>query len=115
MIELEYALGPGIADVALSLGIFGDGVKCFEVILPSAAAVFGPLPERGRLSCRLGDLRLQRGRYFVNVGLYPPGWGYIYDHHWQMHVLDVTADGAARGEVSGVLALDPVWSVDRVA
>jgi lipopolysaccharide transport system ATP-binding protein len=114
-VELDYVLGPAIADVALSLGIFSDAVKCFEVILPSAAAVFGALPERGRLCCRLPDLRLLRGRYFVNVGLYPPGWGYIYDHHWQMHPVDVTGDSSgARGEVSGVLACDPVWSVDRV-
>jgi lipopolysaccharide transport system ATP-binding protein len=115
VVELDYTLGPGVTDVALSLGIFSDGLKCFEVNLPSATAVFGPLPERGRLCCRLGDLPLVGGRYFVNVGLYPPGWDYIYDHHWQMHVLDVTGNGAAAGEVSGVLALDPVWSVDRVA
>jgi lipopolysaccharide transport system ATP-binding protein len=53
-IELDYRLHAPLPDVALSLGIYSAArVKCWEALLPSAAAVFGPLAARGTVRCEL--------------------------------------------------------------
>jgi lipopolysaccharide transport system ATP-binding protein len=89
-VEFEYGITRPLADFALTLGIYAENnVKCFETCIPSANAAFGCLPEQGRLRCRLPELPLMGGRYYVNLGLFPPDWNYVYDHHWQMHVLHI--------------------------
>ena len=110
-IELTYGLAKPLPDLALSIGLsnIAHG-KCFESFVPSANAVFGPLGERGVLRCELGELPLLPGRYYVDVGLYPPGCEFIYDYHWQMHPLDVEGDEDPRARRSGVVSLRPVWS-----
>lgn len=111
-VELEYQLGRPLPDLILSLGIYNEAhVKCFETIVPSARAAFGPLDEQGRLRCHLPALALLGGRYYVNVGLYPTDWAYVYDYHWQMHTFFVASDDETTAAVSGVVALHPVWSV----
>jgi lipopolysaccharide transport system ATP-binding protein len=72
--------------------------------------VFGPLGTQGTLRCELAGLPLLSGRYYVNVGLYPPDCDYIYDYHWQMHPIGVVAATSGTG-VSGVVALEPRWSL----
>ena len=111
-IHLDYEVAEGIDDVALSVGIFSEGhVKCFDVVLASAAAVLGPLGRAGTIRCRLPALPLLAGEYFINVGLYPLAWDFVYDYHWQMHALRVVADREIGGEVSGVVALSPAWGL----
>jgi lipopolysaccharide transport system ATP-binding protein len=115
-IELDYRLHAPLPDLALSLGIYSTArVKCWEALLPSAAAVFGPLAERGTVRCELPALPLLRGRYHVSVGLYPPGCDYVYDYHWEMHPFAVAGPAAADAEVSGVLALAPTWTVAQTS
>jgi lipopolysaccharide transport system ATP-binding protein len=110
-IELDYHLRTPLPDVALGLGIYSAArVKCWEALLPSAAAVFGPLAERGTVRCELPALPLLAGRYHVSVGLYPPGCDYVYDYHWEMHPFAVAGPTHPAAEVSGVLALAPAWS-----
>jgi lipopolysaccharide transport system ATP-binding protein len=110
-IELDYRLWQEMPDVALSIGIYSAAhVKCWETALPSATAVFGPLGTQGTLRCELAGLPLLSGRYYVNVGLYPPDCDYIYDYHWQMHPIGVVAATSGAG-VSGVVALEPRWSL----
>jgi lipopolysaccharide transport system ATP-binding protein len=110
-IELSYRLAKPLPDLALSLGVsnIAHG-KCFESFVPSANAVFGPLGESGMLHCELAELPLLPGRYFVDVGLYPPDCKFIYDYHWQMHPIDVVGDDDPRARRSGVVSLRPVWS-----
>jgi lipopolysaccharide transport system ATP-binding protein len=111
-IELDYHLPAPLFDVALSLGIYSAArVKCWEVLLPSVTAVFGPLAEHGTVRCELPALPLLAGRYHVSVGLYPPGCDYVYDYHWEMHSFAVGGPAHAAAEVSGVLALTPTWSL----
>ena len=111
-IELDYHLRTPLPDVALGLGIYSAArVKCWEALLPSATAVFGPLAERGTVRCDLPALPLLAGRYQVSVGLYPPGCDYVYDYHWEMHPFAVAGPTHATAEVSGVLALAPAWSL----
>jgi len=112
-IELEYSLTKSRPDMALTLGIYSDThVKCFEVTIPSVREAFGPLAECGALSCHLPKLPLRAGCYYINVGLYPPDWDYVYDYHWQMHPLRIFDDGPAiPHDIAGVVSVRPVWSV----
>jgi len=118
-VELEYRLEKPLPDMAVTLGIFNEAhVNCFEIAVSSTQAAFGNLSRTGVLRCHFPELPLLAGRYYVNVGLYPPDWDFVYDYHWEMHGLDIVHRPGATPEVSGVVALDPVWSViaeDRIA
>jgi lipopolysaccharide transport system ATP-binding protein len=112
-IELEYRLTRPIPDLILSLAIHNAAhVKCYETIIPSVRAAFGPLAERGRLVCQFPSVPLLAGHYFVDPGLYPTDWGYVYDYHWQMHGLTIIGEEEAHAQVSGVAALRPTWTVE---
>jgi lipopolysaccharide transport system ATP-binding protein len=112
---LEVRLPSRHADFAISVGVFsGAHVKCFEVLVRSAPAVFGLLEERARLCCTLPGLHLLPGEYSVVVGLYPPGIDHAWDYHWHMHRIRVSGD-VANGDVSGVLNVVPRWRADVVS
>ena len=100
-----------MCDLILSLGICTEATQCFEVVMPSATLALGALGEQGSICCMLPAVRLLPGRYFVNVGLYPTDWAFVFDYHWQMHVLEVTGAVHASHAVSGVVAMDSVWSL----
>lgn len=111
-IELQYHLAKPLQDMILSLSIYNEGyVKCFETMIPSMRAAFGPLQDSGNVRCHLPEMPLLPGRYYVNVGLYPTDWAYIYDFHWLMHALYVTTQDTTSGTVSGVVHLRPQWSI----
>lgn len=113
IVELDYRVASApLLDAAISLGIYSAAeVKCFEVCIDSTRETFGPLTDSGTLRCRIPRLPLQPGTYFVNVGLYPPNFDFVYDYHWQLHELRVAGTRPPAADVSGVLALDPSWSV----
>lgn len=113
-IELDYSLRRPMADLTVLLGIFNEAnVKCFETSLPSVQADFGSLNETGCLRCYLPELPLLPGQYYINVGLYPTNWDYMYDYHWQMHGLYVESAAPIPGGATGVLNLTPTWSIDK--
>jgi lipopolysaccharide transport system ATP-binding protein len=110
-IEMDYHLTKSLPDLTLILGIYNEtNVKCFETVIPSMTDAFGSLSGEGRLSCTLPGLPLLGGRYYIVVGLYPPDWSYIYDYHWQMHLLRMVSQRELSSGVSGVISLEPVWS-----
>ncbi len=110
-IEMDYHLTKSLPDLTLILGIYSEtNVKCFETVVPSMTESFGPLTEEGSLSCFLAKLPLLSGRYYIVVGLYPPDWSYIYDYHWQMHLLQIVSQRELSSGVSGVISVEPVWS-----
>jgi lipopolysaccharide transport system ATP-binding protein len=110
-IVLEYTLSVPLPDMALILGIYSEiNVKCFESVIASTTATFGPLNNAGCLSCHLPILPLLPGRYYVDVGLYPTDWNYVYDYHWRMHVLHVTSSSPTPPGLSGVISVTPIWS-----
>jgi len=112
-IELEYQLARPLPDMILSVGIYNElHVKCFETIIPSLQAAFGALSERGTVKCELPELPLLSGRHYINVGLYPTDWGYVYDYQWQMHQIWIVGPDEPLFDISGVVALRPVWSND---
>ena len=68
-----------------------------------------PLKEKGRFSCTLPEVPLLPGRYYVDIGLYPPDWDYAFDFQWHLHSFEVT-DERASDNVSGIVSICPVWS-----
>ncbi|MGH7767119.1 MAG: ABC transporter ATP-binding protein [Candidatus Binatia bacterium] len=110
-VELEYRLMKPLPDMTVTLGIFNEAhVNCFEVAVPSTQAAFGTLSITGVLRCRFPELPLLAGRYYINVGLYPTDWDFVYDYHWEMHSLNIVSRPGGRSEISGVVALAPIWS-----
>lgn len=111
-IELEYELAKPLSDIALTLGIYSEtNIKCFEACIPSAITAFGSLYKPGSLRCHLPELPLLPGLYYINIGLYPTDWNYVYDYHWQMHALHVMNKNETSSYASGVVSMRPVWSI----
>jgi lipopolysaccharide transport system ATP-binding protein len=108
---LTYRIVPSISDLALLVGIYNEThVKCFEVSISSMVSTFGTLSPEGTITCTIKSLPLLAGQYFVNVGLYPTDWSFIYDYHWQMHPFDIYRPELERAKISGVLAIEATWS-----
>jgi lipopolysaccharide transport system ATP-binding protein len=112
-IEIKYKLLKPVTDLALMLGIYNDiHVKCFETHFPSLVESFGQVDEHSAILCHIPDLPLIDGRYYLNVGLYPTNWEYVYDYHWQMHPFYITSgDQKNMSNVTGVISIAPEWSV----
>lgn len=113
IIEIVYCNQSFLPDVAINLGIFtSNNFKCFEVSIPSLLSRLGPLGKQGFLRCHIRGLPLLPGRYYINLGLYPTSWEYIYDYHWQMHSLEVQTGKTNNLGVSGVVSLDYSFSLE---
>lgn len=109
-ISLEYNLTKPMPDIALIFGIYNEAdIKCFETYILSAGTTFGPVAQHGNFICHLPELPLLPGMYYINVGLYPTDWDYIYDYHWQMHIVHVLSKNGTPGD-TGIISLRPVWS-----
>ena len=108
---LTYRIVPSISDLALLVGIYNEThVKCFEVSISSMVSTFGTLSPEGTITCTIKSLPLLAGQYFVNVGIYPTDWSFIYDYHWQMHSFDIYRPVLERAQISGVVAIEATWS-----
>ena len=90
IIEIAYRTHSALSDIAVNLGIYTyNNLKCFEVSIPSLLSRFGSIGKQGYLRWHIKGLPLLVDQYYINLGLYPPNWDYIYDYHWQMHPLEV--------------------------
>jgi lipopolysaccharide transport system ATP-binding protein len=108
---LTYWIAPSINDLALLVGIYNEThVKCFEASISSMASTFGTLSPEGTITCTIKSLPLLAGQYFVNVGLYPTDWSFIYDYQWQMHPFHIYRPERERAQISGVVAIEATWS-----
>jgi lipopolysaccharide transport system ATP-binding protein len=109
IIEIDIEPAPSLKDLACNLGIYSETqIKCFETSVPSIQTAFGPLNRRQTIRYEIAALLLLGGRYFINVGLYPTDWAYVYDFHWLMHPLEVTGNSAPGPGIytNGVALLD---------
>ena len=115
ILEIQTRIPDTFKDVACSIGIFNDAkVKCFERPMTSLREVFGAISDHQIIRCEIQSLPLRPGYYFVNVGLFPNDWSYMYDYHWQMHCFHVEGHGLANEETTGVIALETRWTVRNV-
>jgi lipopolysaccharide transport system ATP-binding protein len=111
IVRLDYSLTQPLSDMVVILGIFNEmNVKCLETVVPSIRAVSTSRSDKGTLHCYLPKLPLLAGLYYIDVGLYPVDWSYVYDYHWHMHILRVESRNGIPAGVSGVIAVSPVWS-----
>jgi len=112
-IELKYSIKGHIPDFAVVIGIYSElDVKCFETIIPSIKSFLGTLDESSCIICDLPEIPLLEGSYYINVGIYPTNWDFIYDYHFQMHPLYVSSkNGSNVVGHSGIISLNPEWSV----
>lgn len=115
-VELEYQRAPSVSDMILLLGIYTEtNLKCFETVIQSVLETFGNLSGEGMLCCRLSDLPLLPGRYYLNLGLYPTDWNYTYDYHWQMHALQIEGkESSLFHNISGIVAIKPTWTISEI-
>ena len=111
-VELEYLRLNAVSDMACLVGIFNENyTKCFETFIPSVQTASGQLSERGSIRCRLPQVPLVPARYYIDVGLFPPDWSFVYDHHQAMHTLHVMNESGILADVSGVLMVRPDWVI----
>ncbi len=111
-VELEYFRTNTVSDMACTLGVFNENnTKCFEAHASSIRATSGQLSERASIRCRLPELPLLPGRYYINIGLFPTDWSFVYDHHNGMHFLHVMNENEMPVNVSGVVMVRPHWTV----
>ena len=117
-VRLEVSAQQKVSDMAVSVGVFSDAhVKCFEAIIPSVQAAFGHIPRHGILHCHMKELSLLKGEYFINVGLYPTDWSFVYDFHWQMHPLHIKELQATPSNTvhrGGILSIETDWHVESL-
>ena len=108
-IELNFEIRKRVPDFSVTVGIFTENeVKCFEADIPSVKNVLGAFEGKGRIQCRILSLPLQAGRYYLNVGVYPPDHGFMYDYHWQMHGFFVSGHVP---HLSGIVSVRPTWTL----
>jgi lipopolysaccharide transport system ATP-binding protein len=111
-VELEYLQTNTVSDMACTLGVFNENnTKCFEAYVASIRGTFSQLPERASIRCRLPELPLLPGRYYINMGLFPTDWSFVYDHHNGMHFLHIMNESEMPVNVSGVVMVRPHWTV----
>lgn len=111
-VALEYSFTKPLSGMTVILGIYDEtNVKCFETVVPSIRAISTSRTSTGTLHCHLPKLPLLAGRYYMDIGIYPIDWNYIYDYHWHMHLLRVESPNGVPPGVSGVISVNPVWSV----
>jgi lipopolysaccharide transport system ATP-binding protein len=108
LVDMEIENNDEKSEMALSVGIFAEkDLKCFETFIPAVRGFTGSKTSKVKISCKIPSISLLPGLYYVNVGLYPVSWDFIYDYHWQMHPLRVLGDP---GNLSGVLLVNPQWT-----
>lgn len=73
---------------------------CFDTSTEAEGVLLPRLVGRGKIALRLGRLDLNRGEYFVNVGVYPSDWRYTYDYHWHVYPLNITSGTPSSGILS---------------
>lgn len=112
LVQLEIDVAPPIEDFALTVGVFSDGhVKCFEATISSVQATLGKVTSHSAIHCHLKRLPLLPGSYFINVGIYPTDWSYVYDFHWQMHSVNVFDERSSNLQAGGIVAIDTHWTI----
>lgn len=111
-ISLQCNVRKPVSDFAVILGIHNEAnIKCIETVIPSVDGFCGVFEKIVTLQCRIPELPLLSGCYYIDVGLYPPDWNYVYDYHWQMHPIMITAIGGEQG-LSGIVSARPQWSAN---
>ena len=111
-IKLTVDIGAVLPDVACTVGVFSEThVKCHETVIPSLKTAFGTAQSHFVLQCHIESLPLFPGTYYVNAGLFPTDWSFVYDFHWQIHGFQISSQERPSLGAAGVVSLKTVWTI----
>lgn len=111
-VEFAYDFREPVTDAAFVLGIHSEtDVKCFETYVVSFTRALDTSAPRGVVRCRFSELPLGPGKYYVNLGFRPPDESYVYDYYWKIHGFTIGATGEKGRWNSGVVSLNPSFSM----
>ncbi len=97
-IQVSYFAHRPVDDPIFTLGIYReDGLKCYDTNTESDLVPVGSVEGESMISLTIGSLDLLSGSYYVDVGIYPRDWSYIYDYQWRAYQLFVTSTGGDTG------------------
>lgn len=90
-IEIEYLSHLRSSNVIFSVSIsYEDGQIYFNThTKASNLSSVSVVPGKGKICLTVERLDLSGGKYFVNVGIFPPDWSSPYDYKWQLHPLEI--------------------------
>ena len=95
-VEIAYSPQERIESPIFSVTISDDeGRICLDTNTENLAlpAVTGS----GVIRARFERLDLSGGQYYVDVGAYSTDWSHVYDYHWHLYPLSITASGNDKG------------------
>jgi lipopolysaccharide transport system ATP-binding protein len=112
VVAFSYEFAGHVTDAAFFLGIYSETeVKCFEIYMESLLTALNAPGPTGIVRCHFPALFLNPGRYYINLGLRPPDQSFVYDYYWQIHSFTVTGKDADGRWRSGIVSLDPTFSL----
>lgn len=97
-VELEYMAPRPVESPIFGVTIrLNDGFVCYDTSTEAAGSTMPTVEGRGRLTLRLERLDLNKGSYYVDVGVYEKNWAYAYDYQWRASSFFVQASGGEKG------------------
>jgi lipopolysaccharide transport system ATP-binding protein len=108
-IDIEYVAPQPIRAPIVGVTISReDGLICCDISTTSAGLILPTAQGHGRVSLVIERLDLERGQYYVDVGMYEADWTYAYDYHWHVYPLLIQASASHQG----ILHPPYHWTVD---
>ncbi|MCB0208439.1 MAG: ABC transporter ATP-binding protein [Anaerolineae bacterium] len=89
----------------IEMPIFGvlisrdDGLVCYDSNTATAGLEMSSVQGQGYMTLQLERLDLNKGHYWVDVGIYEKNWSYAYDHHWHVYSLQIHSTLNEKGVV----------------
>lgn len=108
-IEIEYSAAQPIYNPIFGVSISQNtGQVCFDVTSNAEQLTVPVIEGQGRVTLQIERLDLNRGSYYVDVGIYERNWEYAYDYHWHVYSLQLET----HEHVKGILHPPYFWTID---
>ena len=89
-VELTYSVRNPVDSPVFGVTILHeDGRICYNISTEGDGLKFTRLTGPGRVAAHIGNLTLDPGPYFIDVGVYEKDWKYAYDYHSRVYALSV--------------------------
>jgi lipopolysaccharide transport system ATP-binding protein len=93
-VEMEWQADGSEKEVIFGVGLHSaDGQLLCELFTPASRL----LEDHGTTRLHLHRLDISSGAYWIDVGVYPSDWAYIYDYHRRVYPLVVSGEGSSKG------------------
>jgi lipopolysaccharide transport system ATP-binding protein len=105
-VEIEYLVSEPVKNPIFRVAIIRkDNILCYATTTAAAGLSISTVIGPGKISLQLDRLDLNKGQYYVDVGIHEHNWSYAYDYHWRLYPLSVRSHMNGRG----VLQLPHDW------